>query len=328
MTTGEHAGNQDPRQHAQEVLNNSREALSRAVAIVSPENPDADPLEVFPAPGEVRNEDEGLSLTEQQAAELRAAVAPLGFERPTDVNLSALGLQGACVIVEGGQPHKEVAEARMVLEDSDARPSAIVLSASKHRKIMSDPEKASARRQFGEEPATEYDGQRRVGEGLEGFVAEEDEVLPFGYDIHNGFALVREATGQFVRIGRVGETPVIMMSIDREDYIDEGGNSKYRKQPGTADVIRIVDGMLAANGDEHSPIAFVTSGTYQPSRNVDAATVGLQTGRLVGVPTYGTERLGEVNGELPAPKRLDQLPGELRKMAEQVAKLESILAGE
>jgi hypothetical protein len=318
-----------PRQYAELVLRDSEVALRAAVEAVSPDNPEANPLDVFPAPGEVRNEDAGLELNEEQGEALRAAAAQLGFERPTDAEPSSLGLSGSHFIIEGGQPHKIVAEAKMIMDDKTAEPATLIFSASPNRTISSDAEKASCVNQFGEELETEYDVARRAAELLPGFEPlEEDVVLPIGYDIDADFSLVSEATGQFLQIGNVGNAPVLLMRIDREDYADEAGAKKYRKQPGTDAVMRIVDAASTELGDDSTPVAFVTSATYQASRSVDAAKAALATNRVVGVSTYGTERLAAVNGTtIPEPRRFEQLPGELHKMAQEVEKLRSALEG-
>jgi hypothetical protein len=324
----EFSGN--PREYAEQILANSEQALRAAVEAVNPLTPDADPLEVFNPATEVRNEassiGENFTLSERQEHDLRKAASELGFERSTDVMASTLGLKGAHVIIEGGQPHKMVAEAALIVDDLEALPTTLVFSGSPYRAISSDTEKASARKQFGEAPATEYDAARKVAERLANFEPlSEDEILPIGYDIHDGFALVNEATGQFMQIGTVNGTPVVMMRIDREPYVEDGKN-KYRNQPETADVIKIVEAITSMQGDTLLPIAFVTSATYQPSRAVSAATVALEKNRVVGVPTYGTARLAEVNGtDIPEPKRLDQLPGELHKVAQEVTKLKALL---
>lgn len=317
----------NPRQYAEQVLHDSETALHDAVAAVNPENPDANALEVFPAPGEVRAEDPGMQLSIERGEALRAAAAQLGFERPTDAMASSLGLSGAHFIIEGGQPHKIVAEAGLVMDDAGADPTTLIFSASPYRKITSDAEKASCINQFGEVPATEYDVARRAAESLPGFQpTSEDEVLEFGYDIDANFQITNDATGQFVRIGYVNDAPVIMLRIDREEYTDEEGAAKYRKQPGADAVMAIVDAVTAESGDATAPIAFVTSATYQPSRSVDAAKIGLNSGRVIGVATYGTERLADVNGTaLPAPRRLDQLPGEMYKLAQEIEKLRAAL---
>ena len=162
-----------------------------------------------------------------------------------------------------------------------------------------------------------------------GFRAKEYE-LPFSYDIHNNFTTSNEATGQFKMLGWVGSTPVIMMRVDREDYIDtESNKPKYRNQPQTADVIAIVDAVQRQEDETEHPIAFVTSATYEPSRTVDAARASLKIRRPVGVATYGTARLASVKGEdVPQPAALNQLPGELHKLATNTRKLEAALAEE
>lgn len=110
------------------------------------------------------------------------------------------------------------------------------------------------------------------------------------------------------------------MQINRRDL--EGG--KYERQPGTAAVIGIVDAITKASGDETSPLVHVTSGTYRPSRTLGVALAGLSTNRLVGIATYGNDRLNEIKGD-SAPAPVNQLPGELHEMAVQSAKLQEIL---
>ena len=116
-----------------------------------------------------------------------------------------------------------------------------------------------------------------------------------------------------------------MLRVDREYYVDEAGKTKYR-QPGTTDIIRFADGYAAAHGDDQSPIAVVTSATYQPSREVAAALASSGSERTIGVATYGTRLLAEVKGgDAPAPAPINQLPGEFYKLTKEVAKLQAEL---
>lgn len=325
MTTGEFSGS-EPLAYAREMLNRSRAAIRRAVEIVAPETPDANPLEVFPEPGTPRAKDPGLELSTEQEEGLRAAAAELGFGRQTDRTMSELGIRGAHVIIEGGQPHKMVAEAKLVIDDTASDPTTIIFAASAARELDSIGELQSAKRQFGQVGKTEYDNARLAAEHLPGFEPTEDEVMPFGYDINDGFNVGREPTGQFVRIGYVGKIPVVLMRVDRENYVDESGAAKYRNQPNTADVIAIVDTVSKMQGDHILPIAFVTSATYLASRQIDGIRAGLLADRVVGVPAYGTARLAMVKGEAaPTPGPINQLPGELHRAAEQAAALEEII---
>jgi len=328
MTTFEHAV-PNPEQYASKLLARVDETLGRAVEILAPNNTGERPLDVFPDPKEVRADAEPLDLTTEQESEVRALVAELGFGRETDLTLSEQGLFGAHVIIEGGQPHKIRAEAEMVLGDTASVPATIVFSASKNRKISSEAERASAERLGVGSAAeySEYDVARRVAEQLPGYMPlEQDEVMSFGYDIHNGHAVVEEPTGQLITIGYIGKTPVVLLQVDREDYVDENGKSKYRLQPTPADLMKIVDTVSTTLGDENSPVAFVTSATYQPSRMVDGAIAALESHRTIGVATYGTKSLAEVKGDtIPAPAPLNQLPGELRKAAQEAERLRAVL---
>lgn len=320
--------NVTPRQYAEQILGSSEAALASSVAIVSPETPDASPLEVFPAPNTVRSEDTGLELTPEQEAGLRQAAAELGFGREADRTISEMGFSGAHVIIEGGLPHKIMAEALMVKDDSLADPSTYIFAGSPHRKTTSDAEVASAEKQFdGKHGDTEFDSARLAAESIPGFVAsEEDQILPFGYDLDADYALVAQASGQFTLIGHIDGTPVVLMKIDRENYTDEEGNAKYRNQPDSAAVIKIVSQVLSGNGDSDQPIAFVTSSTYQASREVDAAGVAVEIDRPIAVATYGSARLAATKGEsAPAPAPINQLPGELHKLAQNVESLRKVL---
>ena len=321
MTTYESVPN--PRQHAEQVLTQSQSVLREAVSIAFPERPDINPVEAFPKPSEVRAESPDIpELTDDRKAALLTKASELGFGRAENVTLSEQGFVGATVIVEGGQPHKMLAEARMVVDDEAAQPKIIIISASPHRELKNDAEIASAQRLFGRVGKTEYDVASDVVRALDGFIEyDEPRVLNAGYDINDGFAFSQEPTGQFEVIGEINSTPVVLMKINRRDLED----GKYDRQPNTAAVIGIVNALTKANNDESSPLVHVTSGTYRPSRTVGAAIAGLTVDRLVGIATYGNDLLNEIKGD-NAPAPISQLPGELREMAVQVENLRAALS--
>jgi len=329
MTSPEFSA-ENPRQYAREILNQSSRVISEAVAIVSPDNPGVSPLDIFPAPKERRSDDEGIELTEDQELRLRTCAAELGFGRQSNRSMSELGLYGGHVIIEGGYAHKMLAEALLVVEDQSADPASIVISVTPNRQI-DDAEREITARVLGIEVAnvgkTEYEVARQVANTIPGFEKAEFETeLPYRYDIDDEFKVFGGSNGQFTSIGRVGHAPVILLRVDREDYIDEGGDHQYRNQPDAAALIKIVDSILRNNGDTIYPIAFVTSGTYQPSREVDGARAALSVNRKVGIPTYGTELLALVKGEsIPAPGPVNQLPGEFHKMVLQVQRLQEVI---
>jgi hypothetical protein len=327
MTTS-HEFNDNPQQYAEQLLRQNQEALAAAVAIISPETPDADPLTVLPAPGELRAEDQGLNLTTEQESQLRIVAAEFGFGRETDLTLGEQGIRGAHVIIEGGQAHKVMAEALMVLEDKVATPSTLIFTATPYRNITNVEERISTSRLLGHSNATEYDMVHDLITSLPGFEPNEEIELPMGYDIHDEFTVSDQANGQFKLLGTINNAPVVLLRVDREEYAGDDGTTKYRKQPNTADIMSIVDGISAMQGDELLPVAFVTSATYQPSRMLDAVAVGLRTGRPMGIATYGTARLAAVKGKgeaTPAPAPINQLPGELHKMALETQKLEAAI---
>jgi len=311
-----------PRQYAEQVLRESEEVLRDAAGIAFPEHPGLSPIEAFPKPTELRSESPDIpELTDDRKAALLEKASELGFGLNENFTLSEQGFYEANVILEGGQPHKILAEARMVIEDKSANPKTIILSASPHREITNPAEIASAERLFGKAGKTEYEVAEDVARSLPGFTAlEEPQILNASYDIDNQFAISQEPTGQFQVVGHIDSTPVILMKIDRKNLED----GKYSNQPGTADVIKIVDGITKADGDDSHPIVHVTSGTYRPSRTVAAALAGLSAERTVGIATYGNSLLNEIKGD-NAPAPVGQLPGELHVMAQNAIKLQEAL---
>jgi len=311
-----------PRQYAEEVLTQSEKVLRDAVTIAFPEAPDTDPIQAFPKPAEVRAESPEIpELTDEGKAALLFKASELGFGRAENVTLSEQGFIGATVIVEGGQPHKMLAEARMVVEDESAQPKYIIISASPHRVLKNEAEIASAQQLFGRVGRTEYEVAGDVARALPGFTEySEPRVLGAAYDINDNNAVSQDPTGQFQTIGEINGTPVVLMQINRRDL----ENGKYDKQPGTAAVIGIVNEVTKASGDETSPLVHVTSGTYRPSRALGVAQAGIFANRLVGIATYGNDLLNEIKGDnTPAP--VSQLPSELYEMALQTTKLREAL---
>lgn len=322
MTNG-YEGAPTARQYAERVLAQSEAVLRDAVAIAFPETPNADPLQAFPKPTEVRAESPDLpELTDEGKAALLAKASELGFGRAENVTLSEQGYIGATVIVEGGLPHKMLAEARMVVDDASAQPKAIIISASPHRELKNEAEIASAQRLFGRVGRTEYDVAGDVVRALPGFTEyDEPRLLEAGYDINNGYAVSQEPTGQFQAVGEVNGAPVVLMQISRREL----GDGKYDRQPETAEVIEIVNQVTRAAGDDSSPLVHVTSGTYRPSRAVGVARASLSANRAVGIATYGNDLLNAIKGD-NAPAPLNQLPTELHVMAVESAKLHEALS--
>lgn len=323
------------REQAEALLLHSEAVLRRSVEIVT-NDPEADPLAVFPPPGPKRETGGfGLHLTDDQEIALRQAAAELGFGRRTDVTAADAGLlSGYTAILDGGQIHKVLAELKLIL-DGTVRPSVFVFGATAQRRINSADsgdakEVASIRWQLGlndEEPIddNEYGITLRLLAKIPGFVPLlEPKITSFGYDLQNNFASVEEATGQFVHFGEIDGRSVYMVRIDREEYIDNQGSARSRK-PDSGDVMRLVHQMLEGMGESDSQFGYVTSATYQASRQVGTVRASLETGRQIGMITYGTERLAEVKNEKATPPKLNQIAGELHQAARQVGKLRKLL---
>lgn len=291
--------------------------LDEAARIVGGEG--AAPSEVFLPPTEVRADAPELDISEEEEAQLREIAGRFGLGGEQDI------MTGADVdIIEGGKPWKVLAESAI------SSPTKLkVFAGSPYRKIGTD-EVEFVQEKYGDtagQITTEYDMVWRIAREQDGFTPlDEEEVLPFGYDIDNEFAISQEPTGQLVRIGTIeqsdGEvTDVVVLRIDREEYIDEAGASKYRNQPNSAQVMGIISDVLTAAGDEESAIGMVTSSTY-PSRSIDAVRAGRQHEREFRTGMYGRQTLaGMKDGSVAKPTQLEQIPGELYVIAEKLKKL-------
>lgn len=319
----------NPEQEARDFILRARRALWEAAKSIVEVSPEADLLQIFPSPTERRESDEGLSLTPDQEVSLRKSASELGLDREADRLASSIGFEpGYTAFIEGGQIHKVLAEIGNSLEDDSAKPASIIVGGGL-RKVDLPAERAIAARLLkldeSKVAATEYDMVRQAVSSVEGFVSlEQPQVLPYSYDIQKDNEVKEAEDGQFLVIGHIQGIPVTLMRIDREDY-EEDGKPKYRKQPDSAGVMKIIDGVLKLSKDESS-IGFHTSSAYQTSREVDAKRAAVQTGRFCAVPSYGTARLAKVKGEpAPLPVAINQIPGELHRIENQLRKLEEVL---
>jgi len=310
-------------QKARDTLDRMAAALAEAQAAVAPGETGKSLLEIFPEPGERRTDTEFILPAEQKSA-FREAMAKLGIGRETNMSASEVGLEhGYVAVIEGGLGHKIAAELSVVLDDDTAIPSAIIVAATPHRELPPhETDKAQERRfaasilgiDHSELGNTEYEVAEQIARGLSGFI--EVEHIEGDYP------------DLFKRIGileREEAIPVIMMRLDREPL--EGGRYKL---PGTGDVLKAVEAAMPEN-DTKPGIGFVTSSTYQPSRETDAVSTMLElerSGRFtdIGVITYGTHKLADVKQtEVPEPPHLGQLASEAHKAAKQAIVLRDLL---
>ena len=317
---------QNPSEAAREVLLHARNILARALETVG--RTDEDPINVFPAPGPVRQGSGHMPLTSEQEQSLVAVASELGFGKQEDVNLSEQGVHGATVIMEGGFFHKVQAEAQGFSDDDAAQPAQVIYTASGTR-ILSNTEINRAKTMFGPDTfgsasqVTELEMAELVARNMPGFIPHTTpRILSAAYDPATyAFTMDADESPQFIEIGKFGDAPVIIMRIDQASYPD-----KEPTQPQGADLLGIIDAFTRADGGGTSALMTYTSRTYSPSRQVAAALASMNLRRGVGVATYGTRRLNWARGtDSATPADLKQLPGELHVMAEQTAKLGATL---
>lgn len=322
--TGEMSRGEDPRQVAETYLQERQQWLADAVELFGVER-DTDPREVFDAPPEVRANAPDLELAEDQEKALREIAGRFGIGGEADVKSRATHQ-----IIEGGKPWKVMAEAA-IADSAD-----VLFFAGSPDRRLGDDERTFMQKQshpMSEVVATEYQMVEQIARQMDGFTPlQYQELLPYGYDITNDFALITEfedqptTTAQFVKIGTVNDKPVILLRVDREDYIDGEGSPKFRNRPASVDLLRIVSDVLEHTGEEGASVGINTSNTYA-SRQSDTVLVGLRSNRTFDVGMYGRETLAQVKGDsVAAPTELKQIPGELHTIANKLDALRAELA--
>jgi hypothetical protein len=308
----------DPRQELEAYVIEGQRLIAEAVKVLG-YKPETDPAIVLPKPEEVRDDAIGLELSEDQEESLRSIAGEFGIGGEVDVRS-----QATHQLIEGGKPWKVEAE---VAISSEA--AVLLFAGSPNRKIGNDELDYVANKTPGDQLAelTEYEMVRQLAELQPGFVPlKPNEVLPYGYDMDQKHQLVEAETGQLVKIGTIGDQEVILLRVDREDYVDEEGNNKYRNQPDSAALMGLVSDILAAEGDGESSVGMNTSSTYA-SRVIDAKRAGLKRNRNFDVGMYGRETLARVRGaDVASPAPINQIPGELRVIHKKLQLLKGELS--
>lgn len=312
--TGEADQGQEVRLQTEAYIAERKRWIGDAVELIAGDR-STDPTEVFQAPmkepDEARADQAGLDLNFEQEQSLRKIAGRFGVGGEQDVTSNA-----DQQVLEGGKPCK--VESELAIAGGS---KSIIMAGSPFRKLGTD-ETGYLETKYGTSTTTEFDMIRQVAEAQEGFEpSEQDEVLPFGYDIQNNYQLTDEATGQLVKIGSINGAPIVLLRVDRENFTDEEGKPKYRNQPDSAALMGFVSNVLSACGDEASSVGFNTSNTYA-SRAIDTVRAGLKAGRSFSVGMYGRKTLAEVKGEPVAePTAINQIPGELRVMHDKLQQL-------
>ncbi|HEY5442474.1 MAG TPA: hypothetical protein VIJ68_02970, partial [Candidatus Saccharimonadales bacterium] len=207
----------------------------------------------------------------------------------------------------------------------------VIIFAGSPDRLIGEDETAYVEERLGkgiETAKTEYDMVRQIAGWQESFVPlEAPEVVPFGYDIYNGHALVPQPTGQLIKIGECNGAAVLHLRVDRENYFDEEeGKDMFRNRPDSAALMGFVSDMLSASGDEASSVAINSSTTYA-SRAVDTVRAGLEHGRPFLVGMYGRQTLADVERKPAAePTEIKQIPGELYEMQNKLLQLRVAVA--
>lgn len=272
--------------------------------------------EVFPLPPEVRADAAAPEWDSETEQKVRNVAHEFGYGAEQNVGS---GLEGGARIVEGGLAWKIAAEATMLASE---RAENIVFAGSAHRKLRED-EITFVKLYYGIDlsaDATEYDVAKLAAtRQINGLVQE--QTLPFGYEVAEGNPIIQEATGQLINLGSSSEgTGINVLRIDRDNY-EVDGQPKYRYQPSSEVIMRLISDISTAVGDQTSPVALITSNTYA-SRVPDAWRAGAGRNRQFGVAMYGRATLAEVKGEpMSADSPLNQLPGDLRIMHDNLQKL-------
>lgn len=317
----EHGGDEDPKIAIKEWATERISWIKELVTELHGEGARVE--DKFPPPTQPRDDAPDPEWTPEQEARAREVAQRFGYGAEYDV---PSGLTGGIRIAEGGKVWKIMAEAEAIRAEEQV--ASVVFAGSPHRKLGQD-EITFLQEKHGlnlPEGATEHDAAQWIAERFaDESVHDEPQVLEFGYQVAEGNPVVREATGQLVRIGQAsGGQSVELLRIDRENYQDEAGDPKYRHQPNTSRLLTMFSERLSMQDDETSPVAIVTSNTYA-SRQFATLQAGLQHGRPFAEVFYGRQTLRSLDAPVPAEMPRHHLPGDLRMAYEALRELEQLL---
>ena len=319
MTEFQTGESREPQLSTREYVQERMQWVAEAVGVLAGDS-SLDPQQVLPAATEVRADGQNPNLTVEQEFALREIAGRFGIGGETDVHSGA-----DHELIEGGLAWKIDAEAAI------AQPNkSYIFAGTPHRPVNREDEIEFMKKRLGDAVAigtSEYDIARQLAEAQEGFLPiDKDMIMPFGYDITNGFQLVAQQTGQLVHIGDIGDKPVLHLRVDRENYTDEtDGKIKYRSQPDSAALMGFIADVLTAVGDNASTVGMNTSNTYS-SRVIDAVRAGMARNRSFSVGMYGRNTISRVKNEAVAePTAINQIPGELHTIHSKLQLLDSEL---
>ncbi|MDB5166334.1 MAG: hypothetical protein JWM37_406 [Candidatus Saccharibacteria bacterium] len=298
------------------------QALERATLAVTGEE-GHDPLEVFPNPATAeRRADVAWDprLTEDQEQAFRSSMAEIGPGRPTDIGPAEVGFGNIdyVAVLEGGQPHKMVAQLQVVrAHGRDLMPGMIVQTASADRTIGAN-ERAFMAGHLGCEESEVADTELGVAEQILRHEAD-FEAVGSEATLEDAYVAGEVSLMDAIHIGNFihpdPESPsdgtrvnVILVGVKRV-YADDG--SGQYSQASNAD--KISQALNFSTFQRN--IGFVTSSTYQPSNVISARQVAFDTSSNVQVLSYGTETLARVKVAQPEQPSLAQLGGEAFKTA-------------
>lgn len=257
------------------------------------------PLEVFPSAGKVRAGFKIEDLPEDQQRIVKR-LESLPLEKKLEVREAAtrsdIGGETdvfGCAdhkILEAGKKDKLLSEMAVARAEAAAGYGRTEFYIGSPRELDSD-ETTELQKLLPEDvpvARTEYEMARQLAELQAGFVPlEKPEILPYGYDVDNNYALVEGPTGQFVKLGQRGEVDIVWARLDGVPKVN---------RPKTADQLLVISRILRAQGDETSSVGIV-SGSGFISRRTEGMRAGLEDGRSFEFSAYGRKTIANVKGK-------------------------------
>ena len=297
---------------SQEYIQKIQFAIEKATEIVA--GPGTDPFAVFPNPADKERRadvewDPMLSEAEEEA--FRGVMSELGIGRERSIGPGEAGLSNDnyVAVFEGGQPHKLIAQLNIVDNPDEPRPGQYIVTGATGR-ILGQAEKENAANLLGidieQVGETEYDLAVATVSARNGFEPAAHRTTAE----NNGDQWHSEET-----LGTLNGALVKALAIKRVE--DPGDRSpQWTNQEKMEKVVRDVK---ASYRGLPIKVAFVTSSTYQPSNEIEAAAASLNTDGDVRVLSYGTHELAAVKGVDPVVPAINQLGGEAYKTAAKLA---------
>ncbi|HEY4963436.1 MAG TPA: hypothetical protein VIH90_01940 [Candidatus Saccharimonadales bacterium] len=221
-------------------------------------------------------------------------------------------------LIEAGKPWEVEAKANIA---DNAR--AIVFSGQVHRRLSEDEIDYLIENYGVGNLRFEYDMVRLIATSCDGFIPlEQDEVLPFSYQVAEGNSFMEQPSGQLKKIGQIGDQDVLIIRIDSETFIDAEKKPASRFTPDSVALLGFISEVLTNYLDTTSSLALVST-TDHPASWTQVDRASLIYDRKFDISTVGGDVLEALGSDRLGDLTIESVLAEIARVRDELIKLKA-----